>query len=1499
MTVFQSVSDENSGLEELEARRQRAQTYQQTATPQVASSLGQYSRVYPWMSAGTSLALAQANVPVDHPVAVAAAQSEAKRKTKRHKGLGWHSLGEVVSLGAKVAAPAGDFLSGFGDVLSRDFVDPAKAVSRAAFTVLATPLQEAQNQLRALEYAAGGTGTPTLLEGGPGEFLSRLKYAEGANRAGSSVGREALFQLVHGDAPDLGSGFFPGGETEKLAKKHGPKLKDEHGNTITVGRVMTSRVAEPGTVPYKVVSGLIDGGIAWYGDPAAAAGRVASKVREANRTFNAADGLAGLISGTRNTTLPERVATWLDSEPGAQVIDKVAEHVRSGDYIGLREATGKKIPEDVMVALMNSDGTATGVRSVLEPILGIEVRDKILFNPPTSAAWRKATNDLRMFQGMPGTHLDINDIDKSVEDADRYLRNAKVSHETRNEAVKAWAQASATGDRESQYQAAKSIFRAVADSVTEHTGDRSMARTLTTAWEHAIDDTRAYFVDAIGNNVEVPGVVVGGAVTAAPEPHLYAEMLANNIPLPHAREIRRATSELRTLVDNGVFTTSTDALEHMQNFWKRAVLSRMAVFPRVVGEEQLRMAGSGLHSLFSHPLSYMAWRVGRKGAADVMGDPLDEAEQFAEALNHGWAGAMGRNEVVVPGFRRFAKDAGDGFPENGFVRAWADELAMLHSDPIGQRVADARVSIDDLKDDFWDGPLQAVRKKMLPDKPGLADRATSDAYVDSVLERLRIKTGGDETLVDMVATGKIAGKEALHDGERMRQPTKQFTSWLEDNLDVAPDVVKGQMRLTAPNGRGNFYDNATSWLWSHLYTERSNNLSRSPTFKQYYWQRVREMLPGMTEDAQTQVLRQAEQAGFKGDELGALRRAAKSSTGVVDVGRADLVAKTWALNQTKNLLYDLHERGQFFDAMRLVFPFGEAWKEVITRWARIAAERPQVARRFQQTIDGARGSGFFHVDPNGDEVFTYPGSEWITDKMLGVPVPLTGRVAGLSLMTDVMPGVGPVVQIPAAYLLPATPSTDAVRKLIFPFQSPDVGTGVLESFAPAWVQKFLAAIGKGDQRLFANTTTQLMKYLASTGDYDTSTVEGMQQLADDAKSAAQTLYVIRMAGQFAAPTAPAPEFKVRSPGPTGTFDGLLTPGDIDLGARPQVRNKDGSISTVRSITITEDHKAILIPTVSDNGKILSNEDAVALYKATGRHLGIFDTEAHADAYAQALHKQQAAYYSGGGLVTTQILANDFFNMERNKDIGYDGAVQAFLDKYGIDNFVTMQSMSRTLSINPPTTAKGSEWVRKNPGIKRRYPHVYGLFAPDSGAETDPEDFNSEAYQAQLKSGERQALKPEQVLRLANSRVASMIYQQAQTKVGPSPNAAQRDLLRQLKQALIVKYPGYQDPSGLLEKADTPTLIRELETASSDKRLSGTPTGKAVRVYLAARSKAQTAAEAGGLTSFASAASAVSLRDWLRQIGSALVAAEPSFGPAWEQVFSRELADDNTQEGVTN
>jgi TP901 family phage tail tape measure protein len=94
----------------------------------------------------------------------------------------------------------------------------------------------------------------------------------------------------------------------------------------------------------------------------------------------------------------------------------------------------------------------------------------------------------------------------------------------------------------------------------------------------------------------------------------------------------------------------------------------------------------------------------------------------------------------------------------------------------------------------------------------------------------------------------------------------------------------------------------------------------------------------------------------------------------------------------------------------------------------------------------------------------------------------------------------------------------------------------------------------------------------------------------------------------------------------GKPKGLIEPGNIDLLHRKVARNKDGSISTVKSFSIGTDKGETLIPQVV-GGKVVSKEAAIKRFQRTGENLGTFSSIAAANAYAKVLHNEQAKFYA--------------------------------------------------------------------------------------------------------------------------------------------------------------------------------------------------------------------------------------------------------------------------------
>lgn len=140
-----------------------------------------------------------------------------------------------------------------------------------------------------------------------------------------------------------------------------------------------------------------------------------------------------------------------------------------------------------------------------------------------------------------------------------------------------------------------------------------------------------------------------------------------------------------------------------------------------------------------------------------------------------------------------------------------------------------------------------------------------------------------------------------------------------------------------------------------------------------------------------------------------------------------------------------------------------------------------------------------------------------------------------------------------------------------------------------------------------------------------------QALAPEQKAQAQEQYFNEVVAPQAGENAEQAKQAFYSAYPRG----LLEKGNIDIHNRPVVKNADGSISTVRSMSTNIDGREVLIPTVSDDGRIMSDDEAIDNFMRTGKHLGMFDNPDDATAYAESLHNQQADEYLPGKNQATQ------------------------------------------------------------------------------------------------------------------------------------------------------------------------------------------------------------------------------------------------------------------------
>lgn len=1364
----------------------------------------------------------------------------------------------------------------FGGVHAARARDVSEGLGRTVLNVadaaLWAPYEEATGLFRASVAAAGDRGwvPPTELAKGLGQ--SRLAI-------GLGMGRDPASEQVR---------------VEQLRRQTAfGKIQGE--DIITIGRAYADAFGlDVGTKPYQAVSGAVDFSVAIGADPAAWALGGARKLGQARRTFQpesvahavgyrelrptdvvgttarekafgaeAAARLsdAGALRGTTRWVDGPTWTQWTQGRTGHRVMETIAAEKSPGR---IWEATQGKLPAEFYPALANAD-EAGQVARILEPLVTKQLRTTDFWKAPVGGPMSfvgdyvpASLRTRRSMQQVPGRSADLADPSDFAHKLNDWMHNARFDPDIRRFYLDRALGATTRAQR----------FDILADVMD---GTRGILANLDVApqvrsrhtklFRESHEAASLYFVDATGQQVpwrqRVSSALVGGETKPLGSPHLPTELINRFVPLPDYRPISRLTSSKSNLLTKAhIWTPEGDlglpaALVHgvFNNFWKRTALFRMAWPVRVIGEEQARMAGADLDSMFRHPMSYIAWTTGKKGDIDVMGRALVEAQEHRMAMTRsiGMFVEEARPGVIPTHHKTVYRKTDHEL--DLFTDAWAREITLLHNDPLARYVARAD-NLDDAVEWFARGEGSHWRREMASVAKELNDPAAARRYVETVSERIKVKTGGNTELLDAIRTGRLRGREMLQNDSLTLD--RHMTKTLRGMLDDAPDAVVGREVVQNVAGmRGtisNQWDGVTDWVFGHLMTKPSDYLSRSPVFRQKYWQQIRNLAP-YADDVEALARYMPNKRWARGVRGGAYgKRVAPEKRLTTD--EIDELAKGYALDETKDLLYDLGKRSQVMDAMRLVWPFGEAWREVMTRWADLAAVSVRVpgtasaripvaparpVRRLQQILDGGGspdlgeflgapdGEGFFHVNQFGDLAFIYPFSSFVSGTLSaipgvgvegGLPIPLSGTVQGMNMVGGIVPGVGPAVQIPAAYIQRWVPEPEWMWDQIMPFgpaydpDQPLAGLGSALTYMPPWVRYGLEALFGREldserNRMMGNSIGEVSRYLHSRGSHPIDTPGDIAELQEDATRGARWLYAIRALGSFVLPSAPRPEY------------------------------------------------------------VMEANDQ---------------------------------------LIFTHVLAEEY---RRLRDENFEDADRIFLDKYGPNVVLAMVNFTETtVPGGLPTSEEFGRWARDNSDLRKNYPHVYAYAGPD----TDGFDYN--VYKGQFATGERVSIPLGQDkafgewVRFGNAVLAQVQYDQARKRIGDNPTPEQRDWLSDVREQLEEEYPGFNHYSdfsmhqGRLRRPDDEVLFRELGDLARDPKVSGTDFGRATREFLSLRDKAIEEARRRGVRHFKSAKAAEDLRVWLREHAEVLARRNPQFRRLFERLLMRELrleSDDDEEE----
>jgi len=565
--------------------------------------------------------------------------------------------------------------------------------------------------------------------------------------------------------------------------------------------------------------------------------------------------------------------------------------------------------------------------------------------------------------------------------------------------------------------------------------------------------------------------------------------------------------------------------------------------------------------------------------------------------------------------------------------------------------------------------------------------------------------------------------------------------------------------------------------------------------------------------------------------------------------KVDILAKAFALEETKRVFYNASDKSNFADILRIIVPFGPAWGEAMRMWRKQVLRNPNRIKNLGVSVQGFRdmdpdgdGSGFITKDPvSGEMVFNYPfsadmlpliggvaggllgqtfagrtaggpasfvggaviggalgaGAREVVEERLGdAQIQLRAPVRSLSMAFNVIPGMGPIVQLSAAQALENRPEADDILKIISPFGSPDSAW----EFAPSWARKIQQAITANPEsdRMYLDLFMDAYKAMYATGEYDSNDSDSLQLLRQRAEEVARTLLVFRGLSQFTGPARPAVGFEVPV-----------------------------------------------------------------------EYSGIELTDKELEAFARE------------GYVPNNILANAFREMQEED---YQNAVYNFISTFGTDTLLYVKGRTETVGEGLDASAIFGDWERRNADLAERYPDIFGYFAPVGS------EFDLQTYLRQIATGKRRRITdPMELQRDAEAVVGKALYRRAVREFPQNPNEVDQAQLREYRRQLENELPGFKYE--IIELGEREVLISQvIDAARTASELTENPVAEAIRAYSVYRDNAiqEAITRAGEYTDGLLTRKAnADLRQYLRNVGEKIINRIPEF----ERVWSRLLFDE--------
>ena len=791
-----------------------------------------------------------------------------------------------------------------------------------------------------------------------------------------------------------------------------------------------------------------------------------------------------------------------------------------------------------------------------------------------------------------------------------------------------------------------------------------------------------------------------------------------------------------------------DVAWNLQKKWTGAQLVTRVAWPlRIFAESQFRMGLAGLDNWFENPMAMWVWgnytydlagtpmKVGKgaKGVAYGAGVEKIVARRASSIF-----GKQNQASYINNTWDRIVKQDAD---KAGYIKSWQVNLKWPLESDLGKAIANDILEGTDLaatKNSFWSGDLKKIREQLNDvkyDNKGNRTRPytsleDANTYVDNYREWIMDLTKGDEDVLKMIRDRRIVTADGdilpLDNIDRFtKNNIQEIRKFLDTKYDVAPDVLASPKWATEQKALDESFE-ASQYLWYWLGEAPDAALNRIPTYTQYYWTSVGQLIPFADEAALKHFdklskagdlppsVKQIYEAGKRSaiKKYGSIADAVKANPEAkLSIDEISEASKAFSLDAHNTLLYNLSEKGFFAEATRLIFPFFEPWKEVALNYPRLFAKNPAGLRKIQMLTAKGQQSGILYRDPTIDELFYVAPMTDMQENLFGIELPESVDVqqvsplAGANLFTaSYYPGFGPVVQLSVKALdkyLPKTNEWQDIEDQVFPY-----GLGgrtvsdTLGGLLPTYLDNAINAYTEGliNKNAWYDQVADATKILTVSWnegmlDYDPRTKEGRKQFEEDAIVMAKKLTYHNSLAKFYQPSSPREQVRI----------GLETPGFLN---------------------------PLLV------------EDIFRTYLPEDMSFGKYDDDLFNSVVITALYAQAyEAVEPGDEYLATQLIASLIGGTPDDWDDIYTAAY-------------LVQGKTTTKGKKLPSTEGEVRFEREWPEYAEKYSSIFPYFAPVV-EEYDMLDINS--FYNQIEEGERVNLTTQQMLERAQERAFKVIF----------------------------------------------------------------------------------------------------------------------------------------------